>query len=162
MSCDDAESGSAVGCMDPDAENYDPQATESGDCIYARDKFIAEYLGSFQCPGLLGFISSDSLSFTIQEGLGDSKDEVIVSLINIAGGLTFDLPATADGDQLNIEAELLGIPVDGFTGDVNGSGTATLSSNGEELTADITMTVSVPTLMLNTTETCTLVGNKVN
>ena len=155
--------GSCVysGCTDPDAENYDPQATnDDGSCVYARDKFIGSYFGGFTCPGLLAIISSDSIFFSVAEGLdADKKNEVIVTLNNV-GGLTLDLTATAEGDQLLIEAELLGVPISGVTGNVVGSGTAVLDSTGDEITATLELTVSVPLLGINDTQTCTLVGER--
>lgn len=159
-SCGDDE---VTGCTDSDAENYDPEATaSSGDCTYARDKFLGDYLGTFECPGLLALINSDSLEFSIQEGLNsDNKNEVIVSLKNIAGGLTFDLEATADGDVLNIEAELLGVPIMGIPGDVQGTGTAMLDATGNVITANLTLTVSVALLGINDTQTCVLVGDRI-
>ncbi len=148
------------GCTDPDAENYDPNATnDDGNCVYARDKFLGDYIGSFQCPGTLSLISSDTLEFSIQPSLDASdKNGVIVSLKNVAGGLTFDLPATAEGDMLTIEAELLGVPVLGATGNVTGGGTATIDAN-DILMADIELNVFVFPL-IDETQTCTLVGTK--
>lgn len=148
------------GCTDPNAENYNPDATvSSGDCTYARDKFIGDYLGSFICPGALSLISSDSLVFSIQPGLNSSNtDEVIVSLTNLAGGLTFDLPATVSGNELSITAELLGVPVLGFTGDVTGNGTGSLDSTESTITATIAMSVATPLGAFS--DSCTLVGTK--
>lgn len=150
------------GCTDPEAENYNAEATVSdGSCVYARDKFIGNYTGSFTCPGILGgIISQDMLEFTISEGLdANARDEVIVSLMNV-GGLTIDLTANASGDMLTIDAEILGVPVQGFTGDVTGMGTATLDASGEMITAEIDMNVSVPVIQLDAAETCILVGTK--
>ena len=84
---------------------------------------------------------------------------MIVTLNNV-GGLTLDLTATAEGDQLLIEAELLGVPISGVTGNVVGSGTAVLDSTGDEITATLELTVSVPLLGINDTQTCTLVGER--
>jgi len=149
------------GCTDPDAENYNAQATnDNGTCVYARDKFIGDYLGAFTCPGLLAIISSDSLAFSITEGLDPTmKDQVIVTL-NDVGGLTFDLTATVVGDELDIEAELLGVPIQGVSGDVTGFGTGSLDATGNEITASITLTVSIPLLGINDTQTCVLVGTR--
>jgi len=149
------------GCTDAAADNYNPEATVSdGSCVYARDKFIGSYFGGFTCPGLLAIISSDSIFFSVAEGLdADKKNEVIVTLNNV-GGLTLDLTATAEGDQLLIEAELLGVPISGVTGNVVGSGTAVLDSTGDEITATLELTVSVPLLGINDTQTCTLVGER--
>ena len=157
-SCGDDD---VMGCTDPDAENYNAEATtDDGTCTYARDKFVGSYLGTFQCPGLLAIISSDSLVFTIAESLDPAnKDEVIVTLTNV-GGLTFDLTGTVSGNNLDINAELLGVPIQGVTGDVTGTGTGSLNADGTELTADITLTVGIPLLGINDTQTCTLVGTR--
>ena len=148
------------GCTDPAAENYNPQATnEDNSCVYARDKFIGEYLGSFECPGVLAAVNSDSIVFTIENGLDpDLINQVIITLKDISG---FDVPllATASGNMLgDINAELLGIPVLGLTSDVTGSGEATLSADDQTLTAMVTLTVS--NILGDTEGTCTLVGTK--
>lgn len=147
------------GCTDEDAVNYDPQATDDdGSCVYARDKFIGDYEGSFICPGILALISADTVAFTIAPGLDASlKNEVIVTLFNV-GGLTIDLTATAVGDELMIDAELLGVPIQGVTGNVTGTGSAVLDASGDILTANIQLTVSIPLLGINDTQTCVLVG----
>ncbi len=150
------------GCTDPDAENYNVNATvEDESCVYARDKFIGDYVGSFLCPGALAFISSDTLNFSIQPGLDPAKkDELIVTLMNVAGGITIDLTATALGDELIIDAELLGVPVMGVPGDVIGTGTATLNADGTQIMADLNMNIKVAAIMLDRTDDCTLVGTK--
>lgn len=148
------------GCTDPDAENYDAQANiDDGTCVYARDKFIGSYSGSFTCPGPLALISGTDLSFTISEGLDPTKkNEVIVTLMNITGLGTLDLTATANGDELNISVELLGVPVLGQTANVTGTGTATLDAGGSVINAVINMEVA--SSFFSTTDTCTLIGTK--
>jgi len=148
------------GCTDPEAENYNPQATnDDNSCVYARDKFIGNYVGSFECPGLLSAVNTDSIGFTIEPGLDpDLFNEVIITLKDVSG---FDIPltATASGNMLgDIFAELLQIPVLNITSDVTGSGEATLSADGQTLDAMVTLKV---VNLLGTTEgTCTLVGTK--
>jgi len=156
-SCGDDE---VTGCMDPNAENFDPQATnDSNSCVFARDKFIGEYVGSFQCPGVLAAVDTDNIAFSIEPGLdADLFNQVIITLRDVSG---FDIPLTANasGNSLSdINAELLGIPVLNITSDVIGTGEATLSADDQTLDAEVTLMI---TNLFGVTEgTCTLVGSK--
>lgn len=148
------------GCTDPDAENYNAQATvEDNSCVFARDKFIGNYLGAFTCGGIIGTaVNSDSVFFSIEPALdADLKNGVIITLMDISG---FDIPlsGTAEGNMLTgIEAELLGIPVIGITSDVTGVGSATI--DGTVLDASVTLTIT--NAVLGSQEaTCTLIGNQ--
>lgn len=156
-SCGDDD---VMGCTDPNSENYNPEATtDDNSCLFARDKFIGEYIGSFECPGLLSAVNSDSIVFTIEAGLDPALfNEVIITLKDVSG---FDIPltATASGNMLgDISAELLGIPVLNITSDVTGTGEATLSS--DEQTLDAMVTLEIVNLLGTTEGTCTLVGSK--
>jgi hypothetical protein len=156
-SCGDDE---VTGCTDPNAENYNPDAdTNDNTCVYTRDKFIGEYVGSFACPGFLSAIDTDSIGFSIVAGLDDTNfNEVIITLRDVSG---FDIPLTANasGNMLtDINAELLGIPVLNITSDVTGTGQATLSADGQTLDALVTLTVV--NILGTNGGTCTLIGTK--
>ena len=156
-SCGDDE---ISGCTDPNAENYNAEAdTDDNSCVFAIDKFIGEYVGTFACPGFLAAIDSDSIGFSIVAGLDDTKfNEVIITLRDVSG---FDIPLTANasGNMLtDINAELLGIPVLNITSDVTGTGEATLSADGQTLEAQVTLTVV--NILGTNGGICTLVGTK--
>ena len=157
-----------VGCTDVAAENYDAQATISGDCIYARDKFVGSYVGTFTCsdPLLAPIINSDSLVFSITEGVNDDVSNVVISLS--IDGFPIPLRATIMGDEMTVSDRLEGvmipdIPLLGtITADVIGSGSATFSESTNTLDGDITITIdSEDLLILNPVmDMCGLVGVK--
>ena len=150
------------GCTDPAAENYNAQATnDDGSCEYARDKFLGSYFGSLACPGLLSIISNDSISFTIEEGLDADKVEEVIVNLEVAG-VPIALPATVAGDVLTVQADLQGVPVN-FGGvsvpaDITGTGDAMLDASGDNISADLNLTVTIPSLGFTETQTCTLLG----
>ncbi|MBT8232794.1 MAG: hypothetical protein HKO66_02960 [Saprospiraceae bacterium] len=135
------------GCTDPDAENYNELATtDDNSCIYARDKFIGTYLGSFTCPGFIGAaVNTDSIVVTIENGLdANLKNQVIITLLDVSG---FDIPltATAQADSLfDIAAELPGIPINSLPGtyDVKGTGLAAISSDETTLSATVILDIA--------------------
>ena len=151
------------GCTDVDAENYDVNATvDSGNCIYARDEFLGDYIGMFTCPGALAFIGSDSLAFSIEPSLNAAdKSGVLLNLTLAASPIPIALEGTVSDGTLSIASTLEDItvpnvPVIGtLTTDVTGTGTATIDANGN---LNGTVTVSVDTPFGPITETCTLTG----
>ncbi len=65
-----------LGCTDEEAENYDPNATESDNsCSYAREAFLGDFTGTITCSGLIPDPSAFSMS--ISEGLTGNNDVII-------------------------------------------------------------------------------------
>lgn len=127
-SCSDDEDGGGttvvMGCTDSEAENYNPDATESdNNCVYSRDKFIGNYEGSMIFENLGGLLNQDTLAFTITPGIA-SDNEVLVGvtiqsipvfLNGQAVGdsiLVDDVYNLPDGGAIN--PLLTGMPVDVF------------------------------------------------
>lgn len=76
---DGGETTVITGCTDSNAENYNPDATESdNNCVYFRDKFIGNYEGSMLFENL-GILDQDSLAFTISPGIA-TENEVLVGV----------------------------------------------------------------------------------
>jgi len=153
-----------TGCTDTEAENYEAAANQSGDCIFARDKFIGTYFGSLACDQeLLQEFDSDSLTFTLIEGMGDGKNSVTLDLMDFA--IDSPIDATAEGDELVINNKGVGpfsvgaLPGIEFFVDV--SGTATLDNNEQIITGSLNFNViNAADDMLVLSGTCTLEGEK--
>ena len=124
--------------------------------VLDRDKFIGDYIGSFQCPGVFATAGSDTIEFNISASIDpDDMDGVIITIKNILM-LDLALDATVMGNKLvDINTVLPGTPF----GEVTGSGEAELSADETTLTADISLTADIPILGTQT-ETCRLDGAK--
>jgi len=154
-----------TGCTDPDAENFDANANVSGDCIYARDKFLGTYLGVFTCPGDLSGLSNDSIPFSIIEGLdAEIKSDIILELI--VDGFPLAIAGTVEGDVLTLMQELTGVPVPTpfgeFPGDVSAVGMAMMSNGDQTLTAtlDLDVILQTPAGNLPVADMCGIEGDK--
>jgi hypothetical protein len=165
-SCGDDE---VMGCTDVDAENYDVNATvDSGNCTYARDKFLGSYMGMFTCPGALAVIGSDSIAFTIEESLdATNKNGILLNLTLASVPIPIALEGTVSGDVLSISSLLTGVTIPGLPvigtimGDVEGTGSATITS--DVLTGNVTVKVISPALVFlggSISDNCVLVGTK--
>jgi len=152
-----------TGCTDPDAENYDPNANISGDCVYARDKFLGSFSGSLSCPGELESLTNDDLSFSIIEGLDpDIKSDIILQIV--VDGIDLAIAGTVDGESLILEQELKGVTVPTtigpVMGDVDATGMAMMSNNDMTLDGTLDLQVAVAGGFLNLADNCIIVGEK--
>lgn len=155
-----------TGCTDPLAQNYDANANVSGDCVYFRDKFLGSFTGSIDCPGQLSILSSDSLEFSIAEGLEvDMPQDVILSIT--LNNFPLALAATVESnDTLFIMHTIPGVTIPDipFIGDIEGDVTAdgrgTMSTDETTLMATLEVSVDSDQLPLTLTDNCTLIGIK--
>lgn len=161
---DDAEPERIEGCTsDSRAVNYNALANIEVDCIFERDAFLGDYMGSSTCTGLAATVlNTDTLDFVISPGV-DPNDvtSVEVKLSN------FDLPfqATVAGDVMTINStfEDVPLPVPGL-GEVNsnvtGTGTATVS--GDVLTGVLVIEVAdaASGIKFVDGDECTITGTK--
>lgn len=154
-----------VGCMDPDAENFDSAAeVESGDCSYARDKFIGSYTGMMECLGLLEVLDSEEFPFEVSESLTGGAGEVGILLTN----LSVTLNGTVDGNVISIDSEIPAYPFDVngdgtlvITADLLITGSAELNAAGTMLDGELNMEAKVTgTDTPLGTDTCLLTGTK--
>ncbi|MDA8693033.1 hypothetical protein N9L92_03150 [Saprospiraceae bacterium] len=163
QSCGDDD---VVGCMDPAAENFDADANVSGDCTFARDKFLGSYLGVFTCPGDLSLLSNDSIQFSIIEGLDpDIKSDIILELI--VDGFPLAIAGKVEGDVLTLMQELTGVPIPTplgeFPGDVTAVGMAMVSNGNQTLTATLDLDVIIQSPIggsLDVADMCGITGDR--
>lgn len=141
-SCGDVE-----GCIDIEAENYNPDADVSdGSCTYARDKFLGVYIGDLACEAPLS--NQGEFTVTISEGLTDNS-EVLISFQDVTTPLP-ELTARVDGDQLIIDPESADVPLDPsmptILTTVTYSGEVVIDENEENLSGElrVVFTIVIP------------------
>jgi len=163
-SCGDDDE--VMGCTDAEAENFDALAVvDDNTCIYARDKFLGDYLSSLNCPNdaVLMAISTDSLTFAISEGL-DQADNSAVNVTFTSGvvsGLSF--AAAISGMNLTIpETTLTGLPFDVggvmLVLDITASGSFTISD--DDLVGTIELLAAQASGATLGFDTCDVIGVK--
>lgn len=160
-----------VGCTDPNAENFDAEANVSGNCVFTRDKFIGSFLGSFSCsnPLLAPIVNSDSLVFSITEGVDDEVSNVIFNLQ--IEGIPVPLRGTVSGNVVNVDDSLEGVTIPGIevvpgipltiTANVTGSGNATLSDDNQTLAGNIRIEIEATSpVPLSAADDCAMIGTR--
>ncbi len=129
--------------------------------VLDRDKFIGEYLGDFNCPGLLAIISSDSVSFSIDVGVDPNATESVIVFLPIEGQpAPLSITATVSGNTITFADTKEDIPIPQFGGlltDINVSGEGTIS--GDNLSGDMTLVITeAASGGLLGSESCTITG----
>lgn len=143
-----------------DDEEKDPEPV-----VLDREAFIGSYIGEFTCPGLLAFVSSDSLAFSIDPGVDPADESGIILNLSIDGNAVA-FAGSVTGDSLTVMDMLENVTIEiaqlggSVTGDVTGIGSATIDMN--MIDGTITLTLEVPSLGGHgpITEICDLVGIK--
>lgn len=153
------------GCTDSTSSNYSAAATEDdGSCVYARDAFLGNYRGELACPGDLAFLSVDTITFSIVEGINNIETVSVVFTNSALSGVTFE--ASIINSELVIDQELDDVPLtyQGFTltADVTGMGNFTMSSDNQTMSGPLVIgaTTEAPS-SLNLVDDCTIVGTKI-
>ena len=149
------------GCTDSQATNYNPDATNNTGCVYARDKFIGNYVGSNICANLTVFSSAD-LTFDIAAVDLENVENVVITL-NLA--FPISLGGAVNGNSLTINADNLGpFPIPEFGGlplFICAEGTATFNESTQTLSGPFTVTGKDPTTgAIAATDGCTITGVK--
>ncbi len=151
------------GCTDPDAENFDSNANQADDasCVYARDKFLGEYLGSLNCL-IIDQFNSDTTTVLLTAVDGDVTK---ISITLSAEDFVLPLDAVVDGNDITMTATdfAVTVPIIGVETDVlvDIDGTATLNDAGTELTGSFVAQVKIAETgadLLN--DSCTLTAIK--
>ena len=91
------DDGSCVitGCTNELAENFNPNATNSdiAACIFPRDKFLGEYVGSLNCL-IINQFNSMTTNFLLEPSPDDLNN---ITITLTADDFTRPLDATVDG-----------------------------------------------------------------
>lgn len=147
-SCSDDEPDAIRGCTEEGAENYNPNATESdGNCVYARDKFLGQYLGSLKLA-TFSQLDQNDVVFEITPGIA-SKNELIISATGQALPISFK--GTASGNDINVDTEQT-IPdggsinplLDGKKVVISFTGTVSTSDNGNNIAGPLQIIFKTP------------------
>ncbi len=102
------------GCTDPEANNYDVDATDDdGSCTFDRTAFIGTYNVSESCTS-----GNYTYSMTVAEA---SANKVTVTLTNLGDFQSTVLNATVSGTSLTIPSQ--SVTVNGTTIQISGQGT---------------------------------------
>jgi len=152
-----------TGCTNPMAENFNSEATISGDCVFARDKFLGTYMGSLTCPGQLTSLTNDSITFSVIEGLDpDITGDIILEIV--VDGTPLPIAGQVDGNVLSLMQNLRNVsvptPIGDVMGDVDAVGTAMVSADEMTLNGNLSLDVAVAGGILNLTDNCTILGMK--
>lgn len=116
-----------IGCIDPAAANYDPEATESSDdCTYPGctdeeadnysdtanqddgtctyfDRFVGKYTGQFDCVGQLAGILNEADSEIIKTAGNNNQDSITVFVGNSETDISFVLGGNITKDKATID-----------------------------------------------------------
>lgn len=143
FSCEDTPEP-ILGCTDAEAENYNPNATESdNNCVYAREAFLGDFTGTITC----GFFIPDPSPFkmSVSEGLV-GNNTVVIEISETPTPFPI-VDGMAKGDSLLIPQSTYMLEVLGEPRDVDISGSAVYADNETTLNglmkiqADISGTV---------------------
>ena len=131
------------GCTNIDAENYNSEAEEDdGSCVYARDKFIGEYMGTLLCG--IPLPPSSSFTMVISEGLSGNNN-VQIEFKDTTNPLPI-LSGTAEGNKIIVPEATYQVALNPANPDVLSevvmSGEATLSDDGTMIDGVLNASVS--------------------
>ena len=90
-----------TGCTDSESENYNPDATKSDNsCVYARDQFIGNYMGSMTFKNLGDLLDQDTLAFSITPGIANANEVLVGVTIQ---SIPVFLNGVANGDSILVD-----------------------------------------------------------
>lgn len=141
---DKPENNDVVGCMEEGAENYNPNANVAGACVYARDKFLGQYLGSLTLQ-TLSFLNQNDVIFEITPGIA-SDNEVIISASGQSIPINFK--GEAEGNLIKVDAEQIIpdvsviSPIASGEGIVIFVGDVAISDDGQMINGDLDISIS--------------------
>jgi len=160
------DDGSCVisGCTNDLAENFNPAANSAdiSSCIFPRDKFLGEYVGSLNCLIIDQFNSMTTN--VLLEAVSDDLTKISITLTS--EDFTLPLDATVDGDEISMTAtdfaqvvSILDVETEVL---IDIDGTATLNESGTELNGALTANVVVAETgqeLIN--DNCTLMATRI-
>lgn len=136
------------GCTDSSAQNYNAEAEDdNGSCVYARDKFLGDFIGDMSCSALIP--DANDFTMIIRESLNGPND-VEIEFIGTATPLPI-LLGTAQGDTIIVPPDTYEVALnpdkpDEKTG-ILMSGVATLNADGTELMAEVIVFINPFTII---------------
>lgn len=154
------------GCTDKLAETYDSKATANDEtlCVYARDKFVGNYKGTFICPNALNSVFNNSdFSYSIFETAAGSVKEVTLQLAVL--GVPTNLAGSIEGSVLKVDQVLKNLPFTlpgasaPTTVDLVAKGSANLGSDKKTMTGLINLEIKQGTATL-AVDNCPITGTK--
>lgn len=159
------DDGSCIisGCTDAAAENFDSNANQAdaSSCVYARDKFLGEYVGALNCL-IIDQFNSETTTVLLTAVDGDVTK---ISITLTAENFVLPLDAVVDGNDITMMASdfPVTVPIIGVETDVlvDIDGKATLNDAGTELTGSFVAQVKIAETgadLLN--DSCTLTATK--
>lgn len=160
------DDGSCIitGCTNVMAENFEPSANNSDEdsCIFPRDKFLGEYVGSVNCL-IIDQFNSETTNVLL-EPVDDDLSKISITLT--AENFTLPLDAVVDGDMISLSATEFPLAVDiqGVSTDVliDIEGTATINDDGSVLSGSFTAAVVLAesgSQLLS--DSCVLMANRI-
>jgi hypothetical protein len=159
-------SSEVKGCNDPLAETYDPKTTSNDEtlCVYARDKFVGSYKGTFICPNALNSVFNNSdFSYSIFETAAGTVKEVTLQLAVL--GVPTNLAGKIEGSVLTVDQTLKNLPftLPGASApvlvDLVAKGTANLGTDKKTMTGLINLQIKQGANTL-AVDNCPITGTK--
>lgn len=153
-----------IGCTNELAENFNPAANSSdlSACVFPRDKFLGEYVGSLNCL-LIDQFNSMTTNILL-EAVADDLTKISITLTS--EDFTLPLDATVEGNEITMTAtdfpqvvQIFGVDTEVL---IDIEGTATLNESGDELSGALTANVVVAETdqeLIN--DNCTLMATRI-
>lgn len=110
-----------------------------------REKFIGTYLGSLACPETLMFLSGEDVQFTIAAGVDPDATSTVTVTLPVEGTPGLSLDATVSGNNLTVDSNLEGVPVDilgtSILVNIDATGTFVYNDSDNSLAGNIALDV---------------------
>lgn len=147
------------GCTDPNATNYDVDATEDDNsCTFDSDKFVGTYLVDEICNP--GPINTNNISFSVAQGTANKATVTLTNWGNFGNSVV--LTGTVSGNILTLDPnQQFTVTYTGGSSQINiSSGTLTLNTTNNTVVISYGFTDTPSDGSGSTSYTCTSTGSK--